>query len=67
MLQAYFAPIHLSNENLTNKRSKTMAKKANGIRTSKSVASKASGLLRDKRTSAKTKSVAAAGLCNRGR
>lgn len=44
-----------------------MAKKANGIRTSKSVASKASELLRDKRTSSKTKSVAATGLCNRGK
>lgn len=44
-----------------------MAKKANGIRTSKRVASKASELLRDKRTSAKTKSVAATGLCNRGK
>ncbi len=44
-----------------------MAKKANGIRTSKRVASKASGLLRDKRTSAKTKSVAAASLGNRGK
>jgi hypothetical protein len=44
-----------------------MANKPNGIRTSKSVASKASKLLRDKRTSANTKSVSAAGLCNRGK
>ncbi len=39
----------------------------NGIRTSKSVASKASQLLRDGRTSAKTKSVAAGCLGNRGK
>ena len=44
-----------------------MPKKGNGIRTSKKVASTASSLLRDKRTSEKTKSVAATGLCNRGR
>ena len=39
----------------------------NGIRTSSKVATKASKLLRDGRTSAKTKSVAASTLSNRGR
>ena len=39
----------------------------NGIRTSSRVATKASELLRDGRTSAKTKSVAAGCLGNRGK